>query len=74
MSITEISHRSPAFDGVINDAVEDDGLPASGTEVRINDEQRGIVAGNDFFRALLEIWLGSSPVSKSLKADMLGLD
>lgn len=49
-------------------------LPAAGTEVRINDEQRGIVEGNDFFRALLEIWLGSSPVNKSLKANMLGLD
>lgn len=49
-------------------------LPSSGTEVRINNEQRGIVEGNDFFRALLEIWLGSSPVSKSLKAEMLGLD
>lgn len=49
-------------------------LPASGTEVRINNEQRGIVEGNDFFRALLEIWLGSSPVSKSLKAEMLGFD
>lgn len=49
-------------------------LPASGTEVRINNEQRGTIEGNDFFRALLEIWLGSSPVSKSLKAEMLGLD
>mgnify|MGYP001818856245 CR=1 FL=1 len=49
-------------------------IPSSGTEVRINDEQRGTVEGNDFFRALLEVWLGSSPVSKSLKAEMLGLD
>jgi hypothetical protein len=49
-------------------------LPDTGTEVRINGEWRGVVPGNDFFRALLKTWLGSSPVSKSLKKDMLGLD
>ena len=47
-------------------------LPGSGTEVRINDKWRGVVPGNDFFRALLKIWLGPSPVSKSLKKGMLG--
>jgi hypothetical protein len=47
-------------------------LPGTGTEVRINDEWRGVVAGNDFYRALLEVWLGHSPVSKSLKEAMLG--
>lgn len=46
--------------------------PERGTEVRINGEWRGAVEGNDFFRALLKIWLGPNPVSKSLKQDMLG--
>ena len=46
--------------------------PEKGTEVRINGEWRGAVAGNDFFRALLKIWLGPNPVDKSLKQDMLG--
>jgi len=46
--------------------------PERGTEVRINGEWRGAVEGNDFFRALLKIWLGPKPVSKSLKQDMLG--
>ncbi|MGB5259613.1 MAG: chalcone isomerase family protein [Gammaproteobacteria bacterium] len=49
-------------------------LPGIGTEVRINDERRGVVVGNDFFRALLRVWLGHSPVSKSLKQAMLGRD
>lgn len=49
-------------------------LPGTGTEVRINGEWRGVVPGNDFFRALLKIWLGRSPVTKSLKKAMLGLD
>jgi hypothetical protein len=49
-------------------------LPGTGTEVRINDQWRGVVPGNDFFRALLKIWLGRSPMTKSLKKAMLGLD
>ena len=59
---------------VKGDVIHIDYLPESGTQVRINDEWRGSVAGNDFFRDLLRIWLGTKPVSKSLKRDMLGLD
>ena len=40
--------------------------------VRINDEWRGAIPGNDFYRALLKIWLGNRPVSDSLKQGMLG--
>ena len=46
--------------------------PGKGTEVHVNGEWRGAVEGNDFFRALLKIWLGPNPVDKSLKQDMLG--
>ena len=59
---------------VSGDVIRIDYVPESGTQVRINDEYRGTVAGNDFFRDLLRIWLGAEPVSKSLKHDMLGLD
>ena len=54
------------------DVLRIDYSPAKGTEVRINGEWRGAVAGNDFFRALLKIWIGPKPISKSLKQDMLG--
>lgn len=54
------------------DVLRIDYSPDRGTEVRINGEWRGAVEGNDFFRALLKIWIGSEPVSKSLKQDMLG--
>jgi len=54
------------------DVIRIDYRPATGTEVRINDEWRGVVEGNDFFRALLRIWLGEHPVSNSLKQGMLG--
>ncbi len=59
---------------VKGDIIRIDYIPASGTQVRINDELRGAVEGNDFFRDLLRIWLGTHPVSKSLKREMLGLD
>lgn len=49
-------------------------IPDTGTEVRINNEWRGAIPGNDFFRALLKVWLGDRPVSKSLRQEMLGLD
>ena len=55
-----------------DDEIRIDYIPESGTNVRINGEWRGSVEGNDFFRALLRIWLGTSPVSKSLKREMLG--
>lgn len=56
------------------DVIRIDYSAARGTEVRINNELRGAVEGNDFFRALLQVWLGPSPVSKALKHSMLGLD
>jgi hypothetical protein len=59
---------------VKGDVIRIDYLPESGTQVRINDEWRGSVEGNDFFRDLLRIWLGAHPASKSLKRGMLGLD
>ena len=56
------------------DVIRIDNLPARGTEVRINNEWRGSLENHDFFRTLLQIWLGSHPVSKPLKQGMLGLD
>jgi hypothetical protein len=54
------------------DVIRIDYLPDSGTQVRINGEWRGTVEGNDFFRALLSIWLGEKPVTKALRKGMLG--
>lgn len=55
------------------DVIRIDYLPDSGTEVRINGEWRGTVEGNDFFRAILSIWLGDKPVTESLRQGMLGM-
>ena len=49
-----------------------DYIPGTGTRVTINDEQKGVIAGRDFNRAMLDIWLGDEPASKKLKNAMLG--
>lgn len=42
------------------------------TEVWINQERKGAVAGPDFQRALLRIWLGQTPIDAGLKRLLLG--
>jgi hypothetical protein len=55
------------------DRVELDFDPGrNATQVRINGQVRGEVAGADFAAALLRIWLGTSPVSDDLKSALLG--
>jgi hypothetical protein len=55
------------------DVIRIDYRPPSGTAVRINGEWRGSVADKTFFRSLLKVWLGTKPVSRSLKKAMLGV-
>jgi hypothetical protein len=40
--------------------------------VWINDTLNGIVPGEDFFAALLKIWLGPKPAEANLKDALLG--
>ena len=55
------------------DAILLDFLPDSGTRVVVNGQPRGKpIAGDDFYRALLRIWLGDKPVDGDLKRGMLG--
>ena len=54
------------------DVVNMDYIPGRGTEVSINGESRGVVEGEDFFRALLKVWIGKHPADKSLKKGLLG--
>lgn len=74
---TALQSRLQQFDNLFRtvqrgDVISIDYTPNTGTEVRINDEWRGAIPGNDFYRALLKIWLGDRPVSDSLKQGMLG--
>jgi len=54
------------------DVIQLDYLPDQGTQVWIKGKLKGTVAGEDFFRALLKIWLGTEPADASLKDAMLG--
>lgn len=57
-------------------AINLDWLPEVGagvTRLTVNGEKKGEdVAGEDFFRALLKIWLGDKPVQDDLKEQLLG--
>jgi hypothetical protein len=55
------------------DLIALDWLPGTGTRIVLNGEPRGkIIAGEDFYRALLRIWLGDDPAQESLKKALLG--
>ena len=49
-----------------------DFIPATGTRVTINGQEKGIIEGADFYAALLDIWLGDEPADDDLKEAMLG--
>lgn len=49
-----------------------DYIPAKGTQVWINETLAGTVPGQDFYQALLKVWLGDKPADSKLKAAMLG--
>ena len=60
-------------DGKKGDVILLDFLPESGTVVTLNAAVRGKpIPGEDFYRALLRIWLGHKPVDGDLKKGMLG--
>lgn len=50
-----------------------DYLPDAGIRIAIDGVARGKpIAGEDFYRALMKIWLGDKPADRSLKAALLG--
>lgn len=52
-----------------------DWLPETGTRLTVNGQARGKdIAGDDFYKALLKIWIGKQPVQDNLKAALLGKD
>ncbi|HEY6095584.1 MAG TPA: chalcone isomerase family protein [Gallionellaceae bacterium] len=46
--------------------------PGVGTKVVINGETKGTIEGDEFYQALLKIWLGEHPVNHHLKEALLG--
>jgi hypothetical protein len=66
------------FKGFFSDPIKinDDILliykPGKGVAVTINGKFKGIIPGLDFKKALLSIWIGSTPADEKLKKKMLG--
>ncbi|PVV17051.1 MAG: hypothetical protein B6D77_00035 [gamma proteobacterium symbiont of Ctena orbiculata] len=56
------------------DLISLDYIPDTGTHVTIKGVEKGVIPGGDFYQALLLVWLGDSPISKSLKQELLGSD
>jgi hypothetical protein len=49
-----------------------DFVPGAGTRVGIDGKERGKpIAGDDFYQALMRIWLGDKPVDRDLKRALL---
>jgi hypothetical protein len=54
-------------------SIELDWIPGTGTQVRFRGQPHGKpIPGEDFYRALLRIWLSDKPVSTDLKKALLG--
>ena len=50
-----------------------DWVPAAGTQLTVDGKPSGApIPGEDFYRALLKIWLGEHPVQDDLKKALLG--
>jgi hypothetical protein len=49
-----------------------DYLPDVGTRVIVDGQERITIPGEDFFRAMLHIWIGNKPVDGRLRDAMLG--
>ena len=54
------------------DVIAFDWLPAVGTRVTFNGAELGRIVGDDFYRALLSIWIGNKPVADDIKKELLG--
>lgn len=62
-----------------NDVALIDFVPGVGTRVTLrgeggHDEEKGVIEGGDFYRALLSVWIGAAPATDDMKAGLLGLD
>jgi len=55
------------------DVINLDFIPTTGTSITIKGKSMGLIKGDDFFIAILKIWLGEDPADGDLKEAMLGI-
>ncbi len=78
--MARIEDRIKEFNGIMagvggvkkGDLIHLDYLPVAGTRIVINGDTKGAIAGEEFFRALLKVWLGDKPIDGDLKKSLLG--
>ena len=79
--LAALKPRMDAFDAVVRgiggvkkgDAIDLEFVPARGTQVLVNGAPRGdAIAGEDFYVALLKMFIGERAVDKNLRAALLG--
>ncbi|MBI3223185.1 MAG: chalcone isomerase family protein [Nitrosomonadales bacterium] len=78
--LVALRERMNAFDQLFaaikevkkGDVIAIDWLPGGSMRVSLNGAELGRVPGEDFYRALLSIWIGKNPVSGELKKGLLG--
>jgi hypothetical protein len=47
-------------------------IPGRGTELALNGEPKGTIEGAEFAAAVFSIWLGSKPIDKTFKKQIMG--
>ncbi|TVO71477.1 MAG: hypothetical protein FHK78_02475 [Sedimenticola selenatireducens] len=77
--LVQLGQRMDDFSDLFTDTVEGDtiwldNIPGSGTRVTINGAEKGLIPGDDFYPALIQIWIGKDPITTDLKKQMLGLE
>lgn len=67
------ANLKPLGEAKKGDVIHFDYLPDSGTRVSVNGQAQGkAIPGDDFYKAVLRIWIGDKPVDGGLKKGLLG--
>ena len=75
-----LNDRIEKFIGFIQGEIEVDQIydivyeKGKGSVLYKNGQEKGVIQGMDFKKALFNIWLGTKPADKDLKVGMLGLE
>ncbi len=75
----QLASKIATFNRMFGDLNEGDKVilsytPNKGTDVIINNKNKGNIASWQFNNALLKIWIGNEPASDDLKESLLGID
>jgi hypothetical protein len=75
-SLAQLAPRLAKFNQLFHtmhrgEVIDLDYQPEEGTQVLFNGELQGVIKGDDFYAALLKVWLGQQPADADLKTALL---